>query len=224
MIAAFKVLLLLGIVTKTCESAQYFNQTTAAVLCDMVISIPQLKRLASPWSCPNESAIESIAWCQTEWTGLKCNGKKTVINSFTLANQALVGSIPSSIGLLTSLKSYLWLNNNRLYGSIPSSIGDLSSITSIRLDHNFLTGKVPRSLSKLNKLLTLNLNDNYLSGSLPILNQRTYNDDGEKFNSSFDQFTHLPTSQPSGQPSRQPTSMPCKCRTSLFGFNIRKSL
>lgn len=224
MLATFKVLVLLVSATKTCKCAEYFNHTTAAVLCDMVASFPRLKRLASPWSCPNESATESIAWCQNGWTGLKCNVRKTLINSFTLANQALVGSIPSSIGLLTSLKSYLWLNNNRLYGSIPPSIGNLSLISSIRLDHNFLTGTVPRSLLKLNKLITLNLNDNYLSGSLPILYQRTFNDDGGNSTSSFDQFTHLPTSQPSGQPSRQPTSQPCKYRTSLFDFDVKRSL
>lgn len=181
----------------------------------MVTSIPRLKLLTVPWSCPNISAIKSTAWCEQRWTGVNCNAKRKLVTSLTLANQALVGSLPLSIGLLTSLNRYLWINNNHLLGTIPASLGNLSLLLSIRLDQNSLTGNVPKSLLKLTKLVTLNLNDNYLNGSLPLLSRTTFNDDGESSISSFNQLTYYPTSQPTGQPSRQPTSQPSKYRDML---------
>jgi PT repeat len=186
-----------------------YNQTTAVVLCDMITSLPRLKTLKVPWSCPDASAIKSITWCTQRWTGINCNTKKLVI-SLTLGNQSLVGSIPRTIGLLTSLNKYLWINYNHISGSIPTSIGNLTSLTSIRFDHNSLSGTVPRTLTRLSKLKTLNVNDNYLTGSLPTLSQVTYNDDEGSSVTTFTQLTHYPTSQPTSQPSGQPTSQPSK--------------
>ena len=195
------------------SSALTYNKTTGVVLCDMITSLPKLKSLKVPWSCPNASAIKSILWCQQRWTGISCNTKKLVI-SLTLGNQNLVGSIPHTLGLLTSLSRYLWINNNRISGTIPASLGNLTSLTSIRLDHNSLSGQVPRTLTRLSKLVTLNLNDNYLTGLLPTLSRVTYNDDGGGTVSSFTQLTHYPTSQPTGQPSSQPTAQPSSQPTS----------
>lgn len=209
---------IVGVLLRRGSCALTYNQTTAVVLCDMITSLPKLKSMKVPWRCPDASAIKSITWCQQRWTGITCNTKKLVI-SLTLGNQNLVGSIPRTLGLLTSLSRYLWINNNRISGTIPATFGNLTSLTSIRLDHNSLSGKVPRTLSRLSKLVTLNLNNNYLSGSLPTLSIVTYNDDGGSSISSFTQLTHYPTSQPTGQPSGQPTSQPSKQKTlSIFTY------
>jgi Leucine rich repeat len=197
-----------------------YNQTTAVVLCDMITSLPKLKTLTVPWSCPDASATKSITWCTQRWTGINCNSKKLVI-SLTLGNQGLVGSIPRTIGLLTSLNRYFWINYNQISGTIPASFGNLTSLTSIRLDHNSLSGKVPRTLTKLSKLKTLNVNDNYLTGSLPTLSQVTYNDDEGSSVTTFTQLTHYPTSQPTSQPSGQPTSKPSKRKVLLISTKHR---
>ena len=45
----------------------------------------------------------------------------------TSGENALTGSIPSEIGLLTNLK-YSFLDNNDLSGEIPSEIGKLTGV------------------------------------------------------------------------------------------------
>lgn len=210
----FWLLVVIEVLLRRGSCALLYNQTTAVVLCDMVKSFPKLKSLSVPWSCPDTSAIKSFSWCQQRWTGISCNPKKLII-SLTLGNQGLVGTIPNTIGLLTSLNRYLWINNNRISGTIPTSLGNLTLLTSIRLDQNSLSGRVPYSLTKLSKLFTLNLNDNYLTGSLPALSRVTYNDDAAGSSSSFNQLTHYPSSQPTGQPSGQPTSQPSKNKIQL---------
>ena len=204
-------LLVFAVLCKTSFCIRPYNQTTAIVLCDLVTAIPRLKLLPVPWSCPNASMTKTQSWCKP-WTGISCsNNVLKKITSLTLSNRALVGTIPTSIGLLTSLNRYLWLFNNHLGGTIPSTLGNLTLLMSLRLDENSLTGNVPARLSRLTKLSTLNLNDNYLNGSLPsYFKTATYNDDGQNAQSSFNQLTYYPTGQPTGQPSSQPSSQPCK--------------
>lgn len=227
------LLLAIAVFSRTGLSIQQYNQTTATVLCDLVSAIPRLKLLPEPWSCPSLSAVNSLSWCKP-WTGVICSfGTIKKITSLTLQNNDLVGTLPSSLGLLTSLKRFLWIFDNHLYGTIPSSLGNLSSLLSLRLDRNLLTGTVPLSLERLTKLQTLNLNTNYLIGTLPTyFETATNNDDVQTSFSSFNQLTHYPSSQPTSQPSCQPSSQPSKfnfihpnilsCSDTLHGYTWQK--
>jgi len=65
-----------------------------------------------------------------------------------------------------SLKT-LSLSFNKLQGSIPLSIGNLStSLQHLLLGGNSLSGQVPQSIGKLSGLIRLGLDDNYLSGTI----------------------------------------------------------
>ena len=211
--------LAIAVSCKTGFSTQPYDQTTATVLCDLVSAIPRLKLLPVPWSCPGTSAINSLSWCQP-WTGITCSfGAIKKITSLTLQNNELVGSLPDTIGSLTSIKRFLWVFNNRLHGTIPSSIGNLSSLISLRLDRNLLTGTVPSTLGLLTKLQTLNLDTNYLSGTLPsYFRTVTYNDDTQASFSTFNELTRYPSSQPTSQPSRQPSSQPSELLSIIFSY------
>ena len=106
-------------------------------------------------------------WGSTEhinaWYGVITNADDTV-NALELPGNNLRGTLPASLGSLTSLDS-LDLSNNRLSGPIP----DLSAITRLAtliLSGNQLSGPIP-DLSAGTSLGTLNLSDNQLRGTIP---------------------------------------------------------
>lgn len=185
----------------------FYNVTTAHVLCNMTTAIPGLLTLATPWKCPTNAQIKSFDWCT--YSGILCAGNAArKIIEIDLRSRALHGSIPSTLGRLSSMK-YLYLSSNNIAHRIPAALGNLSSLLTLRLDSNSLTGTVPNALTKLTKLTTLNLNNNYLSGTMPSgFSSTTYNDDGGTSASSFSQLTYYPTGQPTAQPSGQPSSQP----------------
>ena len=84
-----------------------------------------------------------------------------------LGTNRLVGTIPSSIGSLTLLKT-LYLQSNQLAGTIPSSFSNLISLSSLNLALNYLTmgsaTTVPTSTFSSKTLSgTLVLSDNCLA-------------------------------------------------------------
>lgn len=93
-------------------------------------------------------------------------GNLSALRSLALANNQLSGSIPASIGNLTALTK-LELNNNKLTGSIPASIGNLTALNQLALQTNQLTGSIPTSIGNLTALSSLSLDANQLSGVLP---------------------------------------------------------
>ena len=103
-------------------------------------------------------------WCS--YVGVTCD---TATESSTYASvifiylpqRRLTGTLPSSIGNLTSL-SYVDLGANSLTGTIPSSVGSLTSLSQLFLDNNQLTGTIPSTLNNL-YLAYLVLSYNYLT-------------------------------------------------------------
>ena len=62
----------------------------------------------------------------------------------------LNGSIPSSLGNLTNLRS-LFLQRNDLSGSIPSSLGNLTNLEWLYLVGNQFSGCIPASLREIER-------------------------------------------------------------------------
>lgn len=89
-----------------------------------------------------------------------------------LSQNALVGTIPSSIGELDYFKE-INLGLNGLTGGIPASIGNLTSLNRLSLYLNRLTGEIPASISNLKKVQFLDLSGNKLSGGVGSISGMT---------------------------------------------------
>lgn len=123
------------------------------------------------------------------WYGVFCNGLQSV-EILALSGNNLVGTIPATIGQLTSLLTlnildntlsglippeigslpmlrFLYLGLNQLSGSIPSTLGDLSQLQVLHLGPNQLSGDIPPELGNLTQLQLLLLGSNRLSGQIP---------------------------------------------------------
>jgi len=94
-------------------------------------------------------------------------GNLTSLTRLNLASNQLSGSIPSIIGNLASL-THLNLSCNDLAGPIPLEIGKLANLTSLVLRQNDLDGPIPSTIGNLKSLTRLNLASNRLSGSIPL--------------------------------------------------------
>ncbi|XP_028052067.1 probable leucine-rich repeat receptor-like protein kinase At1g35710 [Camellia sinensis] len=79
----------------------------------------------------------------------------------------LTGSIPASIGNLSSLSTRLYLNSNKLSGHIPSNIGNLRKLQVLFLFQNQLTGTILPELNNLTFFVVFALSQNELTGQLP---------------------------------------------------------
>ena len=98
------------------------------------------------------------------WYGVECQNGEVI--SLELSDNNLSGSIPSSLGSLSSLER-LELNENQLTGEIPPELGDLTNLLSLILWDNQLTGEIPPELGDLTNLFFLFLDYNQLTGSIP---------------------------------------------------------
>ncbi|KAI5074546.1 hypothetical protein GOP47_0010507 [Adiantum capillus-veneris] len=106
--------------------------------------------------------------CNGPWKYIECSDaslNKTIIQ-LSLSNLQLGGNLPSSLQVLSELKS-LDLGNNDFHGQIPKWIGKLTKLMALDLQSNDLDGAIPRELGKLNELFFLRITNNSLSGSLP---------------------------------------------------------
>lgn len=115
-----------------------------------------------------DSWTESTGWLTAtpvgQWHGVTVeDGRVTAIY---LYDNELTGPIPTSIGMLTGLRS-LGLGDNQLNGTLPESIGDMTSLESLTLDVNQLTGTLPTSFANLQELNELIIYRNVLTGPFP---------------------------------------------------------
>lgn len=95
----------------------------------------------------------------------------------------LVGSLPSEIGILTSLTS-LVLQNTNLNGNIPIEI---QNINSLYLSNNRFTGNLPSLNGQ-----TIYLDNNQLSGNIPLLpNVKQLNIYNNKFTGGLTNLENL---------------------------------
>ncbi|ONK81665.1 uncharacterized protein A4U43_C01F31630 [Asparagus officinalis] len=99
------------------------------------------------------------------WNGVTC--KQSTVVSLSLPKNGLLGTLPSSLGSLTSLR-HINLRSNRLYGSLPPEIFRPRSLQSLVLYGNSLSGSLPSEIGSLVSLQMLDLSYNLLNGSMPI--------------------------------------------------------
>ena len=73
---------------------------------------------------------------------------------------SLTGSLPESIGRLTSVKELQFDSGSNFKGPLPESIGNLTNLTSLHLYGTGFTGPLPESLANLTNLKRLDLREN----------------------------------------------------------------
>jgi Leucine-rich repeat (LRR) protein len=134
--------------------------TVSSSMCSMASALQVASAGYSGWLCSSGSSI--ISSCS--WAGVTCTG--SAITKINLAFFSVSGSIPSSVGYLTSL-NYLNLCSNKLTNSIPSSIGYLTALTTLWLSSNKLISSIPSSIGFLTLLSELFVDLNSLSGTIP---------------------------------------------------------
>ena len=142
----------------TIEPTSYISVQNQAI-CEFVLATT-VTSVFPEWKC-----IQNIPKTDPcAWNGVLCDG--LVINNIILSYKSLSGTIPTSIGMISSLQILLLLGNS-LYGRIPSSIGFLSSLQSLSLSLNQLSGIIPSSIGLMTSLRFLSLSHNHLSSSIP---------------------------------------------------------
>ncbi|WVY90731.1 hypothetical protein V8G54_036245 [Vigna mungo] len=121
------------------------------------------------------------------WFG---GGTMTRLNKLLLGANDLVGTIPPSLGNLSSLQN-ITVARNHLVGSIPDVLGRLSNLKELNLGLNNLSGVVPISLYNLSNIQVFVLGENQLSGILPskmqlaFQNLRAFLVGGNQFSGTF---------------------------------------
>ena len=165
------LLIQMGFTTPVLANSQTRVQNAPFTTCADVTEIPQaeceaLVQLYNSTDGPNWT--NNTDWLQTNtpcnWYGVACTGANVYI--LALGGNHLNGSIPASIGNLTSL-GYLPLGGNQLGGSIPPEIGNLTSLQFLDLSSNQLSGGIPDEIGYLTSLQILYLSNTQLSGEIP---------------------------------------------------------
>ena len=77
----------------------------------------------------------------------------------------ILGTIPTEIGLLSSLSTLL-VENTTLYGEVPEELFLLSNLESVSIEDCALSGTLPKSLLQAPTLSWLNLRDNRIGGTM----------------------------------------------------------
>jgi RHS repeat-associated protein len=98
------------------------------------------------------------------WQGVQINAGDIV--SLRLPANNLVGSLPTSLGLLTSLHYLVLSGNDNLAGDIPASLGN-TELYGLHLNNCGFSNTIPPELGRCSNLTVLNLSSNQLSGSIP---------------------------------------------------------
>lgn len=102
---------------------------------------------------------------ECSWAFVVCN-QHSNITALALDGKGLKGTVPESLGGLTSLQS-LNLGSNELFGTLPERLSAISTLSTVHLSINNFNGTLPERWSGLINLIELHLSRSQLSGSLP---------------------------------------------------------
>jgi hypothetical protein len=114
---------------------------------------------------------------ECDWPGITCDDDffHPSITSINMGRMNLDGTIPSEIGLLSSL-THLDLAQNMIQGTIPDELFAVPSLKNVYLYQNYIVGTLPKTLS--NSITHLHLSQNRLGGSIPEIIQSDKEDVG----------------------------------------------
>jgi len=131
-------------------------------MCDLTAS---LNVKLTSWKCTNGIPVASVCSGSTStWTGVTCtSGDVTAID---IRSNSLLGTLSSTIGLLTSLTLFR-VGTNDITGTIPTSLGYLVKLGRLGLGITSISGTVPTELGYLSQLYSLALDINSLTGTVP---------------------------------------------------------
>ena len=82
------------------------------------------------------------------------------------SNPTLTGSLPSEIGTLSNLTTFL-AETTGLEGSLPAAMGSLQKLTNLQLNNNNITGTIPAEWAGMTALKNFSLSNTKISGPLP---------------------------------------------------------
>ncbi|PAN11859.1 hypothetical protein PAHAL_2G222800 [Panicum hallii] len=91
--------------------------------------------------------------------------RRTTLQFLDLTGNFLFGSIPASLGNVSSL-NYILLAENNLEGSIPEALGHILNLTVLDLGYNRFSGNVPAMIYNISSLRYLRLSTNRLEGQI----------------------------------------------------------
>ncbi|KAJ1431186.1 Serine/threonine-protein kinase, active site [Sesbania bispinosa] len=77
------------------------------------------------------------------------------------------GSLPNSMGNLSTQLNRLYVGGNHLSGKIPAELGNLINLTLLTMESNHFEGLIPTTFWMLQKMQVLDLGGNQLSGVIP---------------------------------------------------------
>ncbi|KAJ6800517.1 polygalacturonase inhibitor-like [Iris pallida] len=112
--------------------------------------------------------------CCSSWDHVGCDSDTGRVTSLRFSNDyenprpvSLNGSIPATIGDLSSLESLTFSRVDGLRGRIPSQLAKIDKLKHLVIYLTRVSGTVPPFLSKLTALTQLSLAGNRLSGAIP---------------------------------------------------------
>jgi len=110
--------------------------------------------------------------------GIECGDESEQIVRIMLQSNNLRGSLPSELGMLSSLH-YFDFDRNDITGTIPSELGVLSSLIWFDISINSITSTIPSELGMLSPLTWFNLYSNWtlpplstFSGTIVVMGEK----------------------------------------------------
>ena len=89
------------------------------------------------------------------------------VSFWSLHTNRLSGTLPTEVGLLTTMRDRLHLHTNRISGVLPTQLGMLTQVALPALHKNAISGTLPTELARLEQLLFPSLSYNRISGTTP---------------------------------------------------------
>ncbi|XP_059654892.1 probable LRR receptor-like serine/threonine-protein kinase At3g47570 [Cornus florida] len=129
-------------------------------------SSPELSFLTSLTNCPRLTELQIADNPLNGTLPVSIGNLSSSFETFNATYCGIEGNIPNEIGNLSNLAS-LYLTGNHLTGFIPISIKGLRKLQRLYLDNNGIVGSIPEVLCQLFNLGLISLSENSLFGLIP---------------------------------------------------------